>query len=95
MSDSRYIKTTGGALSASESAVVAAGFMTGFIFNNDPSVDVTLTFSDGSTYAIAPNEVFEFPKNEQGYQSITFSTIAGGQCKYSFTSTHRNSITIT
>lgn len=86
-------RVTSGRLSAGQQANVLAGFDTGFIFNNDSSSSVILRHEDGSEYTMAPGEVFHFPYTHMPYESVVF--VAGGTCKFSFTSTSRISITIT
>uniref|UniRef100_A0A6M3J619 Uncharacterized protein n=1 Tax=viral metagenome TaxID=1070528 RepID=A0A6M3J619_9ZZZZ len=82
-------KITGGSGSANTVAV-GAGFDTGFIFNNDGSNNATITFADGSTYIIAPSEIFHFPFNSIGYEAI--SVVSAGTIKYAFTNIGANSI---
>ena len=89
MASEVWKKITGG--SGSNNTInVSAGFDSGFIFNNDTTEIVTLTFADGSTYAIAPNEVYHFPYNNTGYDAIVFSS--SGSLKYSFTNISLNEI---
>lgn len=59
------------------------GFVTGFIVNTGNS-DVTLTFTNGSTFILEAGESFEVTFISQPYASITIDA-TGSSVKYAYT----------